>query len=68
MGSGPFKIAEYVPGSHIRYVKHREYWEQGLPYLDEVRLEIMPDEGQRVEALRSGRAQYAMVGRAAAYG
>ena len=62
MGSGPFKIAEYVPGSHVRYVRHREYWEQGLPYLDEVRLEIVPDETRRVEALRSGRVRHALVG------
>ena len=66
VGSGPFKIAEYVPGRSIRYVRHREYWEKGLPYLDEVRLEIVPDEAQRVEALRSGRVKYAMVGPAAA--
>ena len=62
MGSGPFRIAEYVPGSQIRYVRHREYWEKGLPYLDEVRLLILPDEGQRVEALRSGRVTYATIG------
>jgi peptide/nickel transport system substrate-binding protein len=66
VGSGPFKIAAYVPGSHVRYVKHREYWEQNLPYLDEVRLQFMPDEAQRIEALRTGRARYAPVGPAAA--
>ena len=67
MGSGPFKIAEYVPKSHIRYVKHPDYWEKGLPYLDEVRLEIVPDEAQRVGApLRPGK--YAIVGPAAAHG
>ena len=66
VGSGPFRIAEYVPRRQIRYIRHREYWERGLPYLDEVRLEILPDETQRVEALRSGRVTYAMVGPAAA--
>ena len=66
VGSGPFRIADYVPRSHIRYVRHRDYWETGLPYLDEVRLEIIPDEAQRVEAVRSGRVRYALVGPAAA--
>lgn len=66
VGSGPFRIAEYVPGRSIRYVRHGAYWEKGLPYLDEVRLEIIPDEARRVEALRSGRVKYAPVGPAAA--
>jgi peptide/nickel transport system substrate-binding protein len=66
VGSGPFKVAEYVPGSHIRYVRHPGYWEQGLPYLDEARIEIVPDEAQRVEALQAGRVSYAAIGPAAA--
>ena len=66
VGSGPFKIAEYVPRSHIRYVRHRDYWEQGLPYLDEVTFKIVTDEEQRVAALRSGQVKYAVVGPAAA--
>ena len=66
VGSGPFKVAEYVPGSHIRYVKHSGYWEQGLPYLDEARIEIVPVEAQRVEALQAGRVSYAVIGPAAA--
>jgi peptide/nickel transport system substrate-binding protein len=66
VGSGPFKIAEYVPGSRIRYVRHPDYWEKGRPYLDEVTFTIIPDEAQRVEALRSGRVKYAAIGPAAA--
>jgi peptide/nickel transport system substrate-binding protein len=66
VGSGPFKIAEYVPRSHIRYVRHRDYWEQGLPYLDDVTFKIVTDEEQRVAALRSGQVKYAAVGPQAA--
>jgi peptide/nickel transport system substrate-binding protein len=66
VGSGPFTVAEYVPGSHIRYVKHPDYWEQGLPYLDEARIEVIPVEDQRGEALQGGRVSYAAIGPAAA--
>ncbi|MFN8634860.1 MAG: ABC transporter substrate-binding protein [Chloroflexota bacterium] len=62
VGSGPFKIAEYVPNSHVRYVKYAEYWETRLPYLDEVVLKIAPDEETRAAALRSGQASYARLG------
>src|SRR5690606_23412120 len=66
VGSGPFRIAEYVPGRHVRYVKYADYWEKGLPYLDEVTLKIVPDEAARVSALLAGDVTYARVGPAAA--
>lgn len=61
VGTGPFQLVEYAPRSHLRYVKHRQYWEPGLPYLDDVTLKIMDDEGARVEAVRSGQVKYAFV-------
>ncbi|MGE3910745.1 MAG: ABC transporter substrate-binding protein [Chloroflexota bacterium] len=55
VGSGPYKLAEYVPRSHVRYLRHREYWERSLPYLDEVTLQIVPDEQARLDGLRAGQ-------------
>ncbi|MCC6178543.1 MAG: hypothetical protein IT305_24835 [Chloroflexi bacterium] len=66
VGTGPFKIAEYVPQSHIRYVKNPDYWEKGLPYLDEVTFKIATDEETRVAGLRSGQVKYAFIGPEAA--
>jgi peptide/nickel transport system substrate-binding protein len=62
VGSGPFKIDEYVPNSHVHYVNHADYWERGLPYLNDVTLRIIPDEAARVDALRSGEVSYARLG------
>jgi peptide/nickel transport system substrate-binding protein len=59
VGTGPFKIVEYVPQSHIRYVKHADYWEQGLPLLDEVTFKVATDEETRLAGLRSGQVQHA---------
>jgi len=59
VGSGPFRIAEYVPNRLVRYVRHAEYWERSLPYLDEITLRIVPDEAERVAALRTGEVSYA---------
>ena len=34
VGTGPFKLDEYIPGSHARFVKYDDYWEEGKPFLD----------------------------------
>lgn len=59
IGTGPFKVAEYVEGSHILLVKNDKYWavdENGtqLPYLDEIRFVFMSDETVRMTNLQSG--------------
>jgi peptide/nickel transport system substrate-binding protein len=61
VGSGPFRVAEYVPYSHLRLVKHGDYWESGLPYLDEITFKIMVEEDARVAGLRAGTVQHAIV-------
>ena len=61
VGTGPFKIVEYAPQSHIRYVKNPDYWESGLPYLDEVTFKVAVEEETRIAGLRSGQLQYAAV-------
>jgi peptide/nickel transport system substrate-binding protein len=65
-GTGPFKVAEYVLGSHARYAKFADYWEKGLPYLDEIVMRIVGDEDARVAALMAGEVAYARVGPTAA--
>jgi peptide/nickel transport system substrate-binding protein len=37
-GSGPFILKEHEPGSHVSLVKHAEYFEEGLPYLDGIHI------------------------------
>ena len=37
----------------------RDYWDDPLPYLDEVFLRILPDEETRIGGLRTGSLQYA---------
>ncbi len=59
VGTGPFRIAEYVPNSHVKYVKHKVYWEKGLPYLDEVIAKVLPDEEARIAGMRAGSIMYA---------
>lgn len=62
IGTGPFKLAEYVPNSYTKYVKNPDYWKPGVPSFDELTLTVMPEEDQRVAALRSGQIHLTTLG------
>jgi len=66
VGTGPFKVAEVVPGSHVRFVRYENYWrkdKQGtpLPYLDELTIKFIRDDTVLVSALRAGEIDLAYV-------
>ncbi|HUF91389.1 MAG TPA: ABC transporter substrate-binding protein [Candidatus Limnocylindria bacterium] len=54
VGTGPFKLAEHVPGDFARFVRNEHYYEAGLPYLDGFTIKIIKDESSRLAALRRG--------------
>jgi len=60
VGAGPFRIKEWVRGSHIALERNPDYWrkDKGEPYLDRVMIKIMPDAAARVLALRAGEVDY----------
>jgi peptide/nickel transport system substrate-binding protein len=55
VGSGPFKLKEWVRDSRIVLVKNSAYWMPGLPKLDEVIMHIIPERAVRVQGLISGQ-------------
>jgi peptide/nickel transport system substrate-binding protein len=54
IGTGPFKLAEYVPNDHLTYEKWPQFWRPGLPYLDGLTLKIIPDDQTAIAALEAG--------------
>ena len=57
--TGPFKLAEMVSGSHVRFVRNENYWGRDaegnkLPYLDEIVITLIQDPTVQVSALRAG--------------
>jgi peptide/nickel transport system substrate-binding protein len=59
IGTGPFELDDWQVNSHMRLTRNPDYWrtdEDGnqLPYLDEIEFRPIPEEGQRVNGLRSG--------------
>ncbi|PZC52859.1 MULTISPECIES: ABC transporter substrate-binding protein [unclassified Mesotoga] len=61
-GTGPFLMAEFVAGNYITLRKNAEYFVEGLPYLSEIKMMIMPEEVTRVSALRNGDVDLAKIG------
>lgn len=57
-GTGPFRFKEYIRGTSIELVKNPSYWKEGYPFLDGVKLLIIPDQGTSVAAFRTGQLMY----------
>lgn len=54
IGTGPFKLENWVAGSTLTVVKNTDYWREGLPYLDEVEFKVVVDDTSRSASLRTG--------------
>jgi peptide/nickel transport system substrate-binding protein len=61
IGTGPFKLVEYVPQDHITYARNPDYWDKPLPYLDGMVFKVLTEENARLAALRAGQIQYAFL-------
>jgi len=57
VGTGPFKIVEYQPGSLVRMVANPTYW-RGAPKLKEVDYHIVPQENTILLQLESHDADF----------
>lgn len=56
VGAGPFVLEEYVPDNYETYAANPDYWQEGLPKLEGLRLELVPDAAQRINTIASGAA------------
>lgn len=59
VGTGPFSLAEYVPGDRVVLKAFPGYWQKDangiqLPYLDQLTMKPIADAGQRLTALETG--------------
>ncbi len=52
IGTGPYKLKSFTPGSESVHVRHENYW--GKTYLDEVQIIDFSDQAALVNALASG--------------
>ncbi|MFC0246120.1 ABC transporter substrate-binding protein [Falsochrobactrum ovis] len=64
IGLGPYKFAEYVPGSRLTVEKWDKYYEDGKPYADKINIMIMGDAAARDVAFRNKEIDVAVLGSA----
>lgn len=71
VGSGPFMFKEWVPQSHVTFVKNPDYaWPSpidrmtGEPALDEVTFRVIAEAATRTAAVLSGEVDFGSVGAA----
>ena len=62
IGTGPFKLKDWVIGDHFTATKNENYWQKDkdgvqLPYLNEITFKPVPDGQQRLNGLQSGQFQ-----------
>lgn len=58
IGTGPFRVADWVPGQQIILEANENYYGDG-PYLDRIIYRIVPDPSIRVTQLKTGEADIA---------
>lgn len=61
IGTGPFKLVEWLQNDRVTLQRNGEYWDKNVPYLDTLQVKFLPQEDTRIAALRSGAADWAPV-------
>jgi peptide/nickel transport system substrate-binding protein len=54
IGTGPFKFVEWRVNDFLQVERNPDYWQEGLPYLDEIAFKPVPEAASRVNGLVSG--------------
>ena len=55
VGTGPFRLKSFSPGTQSTFVRYDGYWQTGLPYLDEIVITDYSDQTSQVNALLAGQ-------------
>jgi peptide/nickel transport system substrate-binding protein len=55
IGTGPFKVKEWVRGSHVEMSRNDAYWNAGLPYVDKLVIRWWRDPASRSAAFEAGQ-------------
>jgi peptide/nickel transport system substrate-binding protein len=61
VGAGPFLFDSWVRDSHMTFTRNPDYWQEGLPRLDELTIKVIADGSQRYNSLVTGDIDVAFV-------
>ena len=60
VGTGPWKLKQWVRGSHVEMARNDKYWEPALPYLDQLVIRWWRDPASRSAAFEAGQLDIGM--------
>ena len=58
IGTGPYKVAQWVPGIKVEYIRHEDWW-QGIPKAKKIVVSIIPNSRTRLNLLKTGNIDLA---------
>lgn len=59
VGTGPFVWKDWTPNDHLTLGRNPDYWQPGLPYLDQIVLRAVPDVQTQLINIQTGAADVA---------
>lgn len=59
IGNGPYKVSEWVPGSHILYEKNKNYWDYKNLGTEKIKFVLMEDDVAALSAFQNGEILFA---------
>ena len=59
VGTGPWMLERYEPNVRLTFVRHPNYFQQSLPYVDGIEVRIDTDPGSKLAAWLSGQYDFA---------
>lgn len=62
VGTGPFRLAEFLPDQSMRLERNPDYWVSDRPYLDAINYVIIRSRASRTAALQAGQVDIAFPG------
>ncbi len=60
IGTGAFRVEEYVPGSHVRLVRNDNYF-LGRPTIESITFKVLPDPNTQIAQLLTGELTLSIV-------
>ncbi|GGE27440.1 glutathione ABC transporter substrate-binding protein [Pullulanibacillus camelliae] len=58
VGTGPFEFVKWNQGESLILKKNPNYWDKGYPKVDQITYKSVPENGSRVDMLKTGEADF----------
>jgi peptide/nickel transport system substrate-binding protein len=61
IGTGPYKLTEYIQNDRVTLQRNASYWDKDVPNIDTFNVKFLPQEDTRIAALRAGQLDFSIL-------